>query len=174
MDLTTAAPIVPTPGSRKCAIEYQGRSGLIALLDRLAMEHRKPSGVAHAGSREASRVHQDVWVCCYVGRASGRFVDVTCPPPLGSDPRDPNFPKTCGTHSRRTSDTFSANGPGVMATPVKPLPQLCVGRWSNPASSVYGRPVIPITEVRCECWKRQVFGMRHGWQTGKHAHRLAN
>jgi transposase len=27
---------------KECGIEYQGRSGLIALLHRLGMEHRKP------------------------------------------------------------------------------------------------------------------------------------
>src|SRR6202012_6061974 len=31
---------------RECGIEYQGRSGLIALLHRLGMEHRKPKTVS--------------------------------------------------------------------------------------------------------------------------------
>ncbi|MGH7079593.1 MAG: winged helix-turn-helix domain-containing protein, partial [Acetobacteraceae bacterium] len=31
---------------RECGIEYQGRSGLIALLHRLGMEHRKPKAVS--------------------------------------------------------------------------------------------------------------------------------
>jgi transposase len=31
---------------KECGIEYQGRSGLIALLHRLGMEHRKPKAVS--------------------------------------------------------------------------------------------------------------------------------
>jgi transposase len=31
---------------KECGIEYQGRSGLIALLHRLGMEHRKPKEVS--------------------------------------------------------------------------------------------------------------------------------
>ena len=31
---------------KECSIEYQGRSGLIALLHRLGMEHRKPKAVS--------------------------------------------------------------------------------------------------------------------------------
>lgn len=34
---------------RECGIAYQGRSGLIALLHRLGMEHRKPSRQAGTG-----------------------------------------------------------------------------------------------------------------------------
>ena len=42
----------------ECGIEYQGRSGLIALLHRLGMEHRKAeNGAAHARSGEAGRFH---------------------------------------------------------------------------------------------------------------------
>ena len=32
--------------ARECGIEYQGRSGLIALLHRLGMEHRKPTAIS--------------------------------------------------------------------------------------------------------------------------------
>ncbi len=34
---------------KECGIEYQGRSGLIALLHRLGMEHRKPKTVSRKG-----------------------------------------------------------------------------------------------------------------------------
>ena len=34
----------------ECGIEYQGRSGLVALLHRLDMEHRKPKAVSGSGS----------------------------------------------------------------------------------------------------------------------------
>jgi hypothetical protein len=33
-------------GEKECGIEYQGRSGLVALLHRLGMEHRKPKTVS--------------------------------------------------------------------------------------------------------------------------------
>jgi transposase len=46
---------------KECDIEYQGRSGLIALPHRLGMEHRKPKTVSRqARSREAGGVHQGV------------------------------------------------------------------------------------------------------------------
>ena len=32
--------------ARECGIEYEGRSGLIALLHRLGMEHRKPTAIS--------------------------------------------------------------------------------------------------------------------------------
>jgi transposase len=37
---------------RECAVEYQGRSGLIALLRRLGMEHRKPKAVSRQPDTE--------------------------------------------------------------------------------------------------------------------------
>jgi transposase len=37
---------------KECRIEYQGRSGLIALLHRLGMEHRKPQTMSHKRDTE--------------------------------------------------------------------------------------------------------------------------
>ncbi len=39
------APVLD-PTALECGIEYEGRSGLIALLHRLGMEHRKPKAIA--------------------------------------------------------------------------------------------------------------------------------
>jgi len=45
--------------ARECGIEYQTRSGLIALLHRLGMEHRKPKAISRKlDQAEAGRLHQ--------------------------------------------------------------------------------------------------------------------
>ena len=46
---------------RECGIEYQGRSGLIALLHRLGMEHRKPKGI----SRKLDPAKQQAFIEAY-------------------------------------------------------------------------------------------------------------
>ena len=46
---------------KECGIEYQGRSGLIALLHRLGMEHRKPKTV----SRKLDPEKQDAFIRAY-------------------------------------------------------------------------------------------------------------
>jgi transposase len=47
--------------ARECGIEYQGRSGLIALLHRLGMEHRKPKAV----SRKLDPAKQEAFIKSY-------------------------------------------------------------------------------------------------------------
>src|SRR5208337_2499618 len=47
--------------ARECGIDYQGRSGLIALLHRLGMEHRKPTAI----SRKLDPVKQAAFVKAY-------------------------------------------------------------------------------------------------------------
>src|SRR5208283_4219921 len=46
---------------KECGIEYQGRSGLVALLHRLGMEHRKPKTV----SRKLKREKQAAFIKAY-------------------------------------------------------------------------------------------------------------
>ena len=45
----------------ECGIEYEGRSGLIALLHRLGMEHRKPTTI----SRKLDPAKQAVFIRSY-------------------------------------------------------------------------------------------------------------
>jgi hypothetical protein len=47
--------------ARECGIEYEGRSGLIALLHRLGMEHRKPTAI----SRKLDPVKQAAFIRSY-------------------------------------------------------------------------------------------------------------
>src|SRR4029079_447112 len=47
--------------ARECGIEYEGRSGLIALLHRLGMEHRKPTAI----SRKLDPAKQAVFIRNY-------------------------------------------------------------------------------------------------------------
>jgi transposase len=47
--------------ARECGIEYQGRSGLIALLHRLGMEHRKPKAI----SRKLDPAKQQAFIEAY-------------------------------------------------------------------------------------------------------------
>jgi len=47
--------------ARECGIEYEGRSGLIALLHRLGMEHRKPTAI----SRKLDPAKQAVFIRSY-------------------------------------------------------------------------------------------------------------
>ena len=47
--------------ARECDVEYLGRSGLIALLHRLGMEHRKPKAI----SRKLDPVKQQVFIAKY-------------------------------------------------------------------------------------------------------------
>jgi hypothetical protein len=47
--------------ARQCGIEYQGRSGLIALLHRLGMEHRMPKAI----SRKLDPAKQAVFIKAY-------------------------------------------------------------------------------------------------------------
>ena len=49
--------------ARECGIEYQGRSGLVALLHRLGMEHRKPTAI----SRKLDPVKQAAFIKKYEG-----------------------------------------------------------------------------------------------------------
>ena len=46
---------------RECGIEYEGRSGLIALLHRLGMEHRKPQAI----SRQLDPAKQAAFIRTY-------------------------------------------------------------------------------------------------------------
>jgi len=54
--------------ARECGIEYQTRSGLIALSHRLGMEHRKPKAV----SRKLDPVKQAAFIKKY-GNSPGRW-----------------------------------------------------------------------------------------------------
>jgi transposase len=47
--------------ARECGLEYEGRSGLIALLHRLGMEHRKPTAI----SRKLDPAKQAVFIRSY-------------------------------------------------------------------------------------------------------------
>ncbi|HEY4970165.1 MAG TPA: IS630 family transposase, partial [Steroidobacteraceae bacterium] len=47
--------------ARECGLEYEGRSGLIALLHRLGMEHRKPTAI----SRKLDPAKQTVFIRSY-------------------------------------------------------------------------------------------------------------
>ena len=47
----------------QCGIEYQTRSGLIALLHRLGLEHRKPKAI----SRQLDPAKQEAFVEAYEG-----------------------------------------------------------------------------------------------------------
>jgi transposase len=49
---------------RECGIEYEGRSGLIALLHRLGMEHRKPTAI----SRKLDPAKQVAFIKAYDAR----------------------------------------------------------------------------------------------------------
>ena len=44
--------------ARECGIEYEGRSGLIPLLHRLGMEHRKPTAISRKLDPAIGSVHQ--------------------------------------------------------------------------------------------------------------------
>jgi hypothetical protein len=48
--------------ARECGIEYEGRSGLIALLHRLGMEHRKPTTKGDCPGMRWQEDHRCNWV----------------------------------------------------------------------------------------------------------------
>jgi len=77
----------------ECGIEYQTRSGLIALLHRLGMEHRKPKAISRksptrisCGTSQSSGQQHDAGCVEERGGGSDRCLEILGEPAVSIDP----------------------------------------------------------------------------------------